>query len=177
MCMFFENQHMKKLFIVLLTISFFSLTAASAGSKVSSSRVASLVSEFTQADGVNIVQVGRLGTGVLKKLIADSVDRNDPEELAMLEIIRGIKKFTVIDYGSCEDSVKERFDRKLAKALPKDDILMDVKDNGESMRIYGIVSENGDSLKDFVMHAPGSSTLICLFGTISLDGVSKFIEN
>ena len=61
--------------------------------------------------------------------------------------------------------------------MPDEDVLMDIKDSGQqSMRLYGVVSDDGKTLKDFVIHSPESSALICLFGTISFDGISKFIE-
>ena len=129
------------------------------------------------AAGVNVVQMGSIATSLMKKVIANSVDRNDPEELALLEAIKGVKRFTVIEYGDCDENTRNRLVRRLGRALPDEDVLMDIKDSGQqSMRLYGVVSDDGKTLKDFVLHSPEGSALICLFGTISLDGVSKFIE-
>lgn len=139
-------------------------------------RVSAIVSELSQAEGANVVQMGSIATTVLKKLIAKSVDPKDPEEAAFLDAIKGVKRFTVIEYGSCDENTRDRLVRRLGRALPEEDILMDIKDGGQSMRLYGVISEDGRTMKDFVLHSPESSALICMFGTISLDGISKFIE-
>ena len=127
--------------------------------------------------GVLSNDIYRTSQLVMKKVIANSVDRNDPEELALLEAIKGVKRFTVIEYGDCDENTRNRLVRRLGRALNDEDLLMDIKDGGQqSMRLYGVVSDDGKTLKDFVLHSPEGSALICLFGTISLDGVSKFIE-
>ena len=139
-------------------------------------RVSAIVSELSMAEGTNVVQMGSIATSLLKKLIARSVDLNNPEEAAFLEAIKGVKRFTIIEYGDCDENTKDRLVRRLGRALPEEDILMDIKDGGQSMRLYGVVSEDGRTLKDFILHSPEGNALICMFGTISLDGISKFIE-
>lgn len=173
MCLMIDKPLMKKVFIVLLTV----LIPLSGFAGGRNSRVSNLVYEFSQADGVNVVQMGSIATSVMKRIISSSVDRNDPEELALLEAIKGVKRFTVIEYGDCDENTRNRLVRRLGRALPDEDVLMDIKDSGQqSMRLYGVVSDDGKTLKDFVIHSPESSALICLFGTISFDGISKFIE-
>lgn len=174
MCLMIDKPLMKKLFIVLLTVLMIPLQGF-AGER--NSRVSTLVYELSQADGVNVVQMGSIATSLMKKVIANSVDRNDPEELALLEAIKGVKRFTVIEYGDCDENTRNRLVRRLGRALNDEDLLMDIKDGGQqSMRLYGVVSDDGKTLKDFILHSPEGSALICLFGTISIDGVSKFIE-
>jgi hypothetical protein len=50
-------------------------------------------------------------------------------------------------------------------------MLMEVKDGSDIMRMYGVVDDRGDKVKDFVLFSPEDCTLICLFGSISLDSV------
>jgi hypothetical protein len=168
---------MKRLFIVLLTAAILPILSVQASTKDSGKRVQSVLAEFTQADGANVVQIGGLGTTLLKRVIAKSVDLTNPEEAALMDLIRGIRKFTVIEYGDCSEQVRQKLVRKLERTIPTDQVLMDFKDeSGESMRVYGIVSEDGRTLKDFVLHAPGSSALICLFGSLSVDGLTRLME-
>lgn len=151
---------------------------ASASRKAgSTAQVISLVSEFSMCDGFNIVQVGKLGTGLIKKLVKASADPNDPDEKALLDMINGIKKVSVIEYSECDEATRAKFIKKLEKIIPEENLLMDVKDNGEKVRIFGMVSEDGGSLQDFILHAPDEGALICLFGSISMDALSKLIND
>ena len=50
-------------------------------------------------------------------------------------------------------------------------MLMEVKDGSDIMRMYGVVDDRGDRVRNFVLFSPEDCTLICLFGTISLDSV------
>ncbi len=45
------------------------------------------------------------------------------------------------------------------------------------MRIYGVVDESADSVKDFVLYTPSDCALICIFGSISMDAVAKIASN
>ena len=49
--------------------------------------------------------------------------------------------------------------------------------NGEKMRIYGVMDEKTNEVKDFVLYAPSDCSLICLFGTLSMDAMAKIASN
>lgn len=170
-------QPMKKLFI--LTLLTFLASAAVFGKEsreTKRSEILSLISEYSFADGFEVIQVGGIGTKLIKRLIASSVDLNNPEEKAVLDLVKGINKIAIFEYGDCEDSVKERLNRKLDRLLDADNILMDVKSDGTTARIYGMVSDEGN-LEDFILHSPEENAVICLFGSLSMDAISRLIED
>ena len=54
---------------------------------------------------------------------------------------------------------------------------MEAKDDDASMRIFGVVDEKTGTVRDFVLHSPDGGTLICIFGSISMDAVSKVLAD
>lgn len=142
-----------------------------------SAQVVSLVTEFSMCEGFNIVQVGKLGTGLIKKIVRAAADPDNPEEKALLDMVNGIKKVSVIEYSECDEETRAKFVRKLERIIPEENLLIDIKDDGEKVRIFGVVSEEGGSLQDFILHAPDESALVCLFGSISMDSLSKLLDD
>ena len=47
--------------------------------------------------------------------------------------------------------------------------IMSVKDGGESMNMYGTISNKGDAIDDLIIFVPEGHALVCFFGKISAD--------
>lgn len=169
---------MKKLFILIALTVLVPMTVFAGNSRETrstGSQILTLISEYSYEDGFEVVKVGGLGTSIIKKVIAASMDFSDPEQMAINELISGIKKVTLVEYDGCAPEVKSNINRKLDIILPKEDILMDIKEDGSSVRLYGLVSEEGGYLEDFILHAPDENAVICLFGSISMNALSKLL--
>ena len=170
---------MKKTFLtialVMLTVAAF---AASPKRSVSQESLVSLVNEYSLYDGFEVIKVGSLGTAALRGVakVAAAADREDPEVRELVKMLNGIKKMAIVDYSECDDKARDKFDKKLERLLSSSDLLMEAKDEEDTVRIYGLVSDDASTVKDFVMYVPSESALICLFGSISLDSLSKFMN-
>ena len=161
---------MKRTAMLLLLVMMPLIGMAGGQQRTRNTELESLVNQISRTPGVEVVKLGSLGTGLLRKAIkAGMNDVTDPQEKEMLNALMGIKKIAVIDYSSCNESLSSKFNRKIEKVLDADNLLVDVKDDGDSMKIYGFVTEDGSTVKDFVLHSSSDNSLICLFGTISLD--------
>jgi hypothetical protein len=154
--------------------------AASAGApatkKVSKTRITSVISEVRRQDGVEVVRLGRLGTSAIRGLVRVAA-REDPDAREALAVLRGVRNLTVMEYDDCAPAVRERIARRLDAALDGSELLMEAKDEGTAMRIYGIVDERTDRVRDFVIHAPSEYALICIFGSIPMDVLGKLAAN
>ena len=91
-------------------------------------------------------------------------------------MLNDIRRVAVVDYEDCGESVKNEFNSKLDRILAGAEILMEVKDSEDLVRIYGVVNEDASRVKDFVVHVPNDCALICMFGSIPMDAVAKIIE-
>lgn len=136
-----------------------------------------LISDYSDEDGFDIVQIGSLGTSVIKALVrtAASMD-DDPDILDALKVIRGIRKIAVVEYENCEEEVRRGFDRRLGRLLAGCDMLLEAKDGDDVMRMYGVIDDKSDDVRDFILYSSTDCTLVCLFGTISLDAVARLVE-
>lgn len=166
---------MKKYLFLLLLLLPLAASAARPGKGISRSELTGIISEFRRYDGVEVVRLGRLGTSAVKSAIR-LAGAGDPEIRDALTMMKGLKSLTVLQYEDCAPAVRERLNRRIARALDKGELLMEARDGGTSMQIFGIVDDETETVRDFVIHAPANSALICLFGSLSLDTLSKFAE-
>ena len=56
------------------------------------------------------------------------------------------------------------------------ELLLEVRQEDGLMRMYGVVSDDSKTISNFVLYVPEDYTLICLFGTISADAISKMMK-
>ncbi len=169
----------KKIIIITILAFFISpMLNASTGSKaVQKDKLVDAISDFNGYEGFDMVSVGSLGTSLIKSLAKmAAIAENDEDVLAAVKMIQGIKKVTIIDYEDCEKSVRDKFNGRLGRILTGDNLLMELKDGSELMKIYGVVDGDKAVVKDFVISVPSDYALICLFGSISLDLVAELAD-
>ena len=169
---------MRKILIVMTLASMFVTCSAGRNSDaVSQDRLMELISDYSDEDGFEIVRIGSLGTSAIKNFVrAASALDDDPDLRDALKVIRGIRRIVVVDYEDCQDEEHRGFDRRLGRMLENCDMLLETKDGDDVMRMYGVLDENSEEVKDFILYSPSDSKLICLFGTIELDAVAKILE-
>ena len=164
------------LLIVLAQLPLAASASYPATKKVSKTRINSDISEVRRYDGVEVVRLGRLGTSAIRGLVRLAA-REDPDAREALTVLRGVKNLTVMEYEDCAPAVRERIVRRLDAALDGSELLMEAKDDGTAMRVYGIVDEQTDRVRDFVIHTPSEHALICIFGSIPMDVLGKLANN
>lgn len=140
-------------------------------SSISMARLNSLVSVCRTYKDIEIVKVGSVGMSLLK--FAARISAEDEEDRDALRAMNGIKSILVMDYSECRagdrDAISARIDHMLAGKTP----IMEVKDDGEAIFIYGVVSEDGGQIKDFVLYIPSDCALIGIFGSIDTTTLMK----
>lgn len=168
-----KQRIMKKILLIaaILLILPFSGECRQKEKAVSSGKITSIITEFRGQEGVETVRLGRIGTAALKGAIRLSAS-DDPEAREILKSIGGMKSLVVFDFEDASSSVKERIISRLERALEGVELLMEVKDGSDTMQMYGVLSEDGEKISDFIMHSPSDCALICLFGSISTEILS-----
>ena len=102
---------------------------------------------------------------------------DDPDVRAALKLITGIKRISVLNYENCEPAIQDKISRKLDRMLDGSDLLMETRDGDDLMQIYGVVDENNGTVRDFVLHNPTESSLICIFGSIPIEKLARVIAD
>lgn len=164
---------MKKIILItVLALASVFCYAKSDKSGITAGKLTSLISEFSGKEGFEVINVGKFGTSALKRLIKMSAD-DDDEMKSVIKVINGIKKVAIVDYEDCTASDKEKFIRKIDRILNSDNLIMEIRDDGETMKMFGITDDNNDIVSNFIIHAPSDGALICLFGTLPLKEITS----
>ena len=137
-----------------------------------SGKIRTLVNEFRGEPGVEVVDMGPIALGLIRAA-ARGEAKNDDDRKA-LQVFKDIKRLTVLDLSDAEAALKEKFLRKANRILADEDVLMEAKDEGETVRIYGLSNAAGDILQDIIILA--GDALISVHGKIRADLVGELIQ-
>ena len=135
-------------------------------------KIGDIVKQFSGREGFEVVNMGRFLLGALRTAITWDADV-DEEDLGVIDAFRGIKHFTVVDFEDASEADKARFCRKVEKVLGKMELIMEAKDGGETLSVYG--AEDGKKLKDIILYSSDGS-LISMTGSILVEHIGELIE-
>lgn len=148
-------------------------TAAADRSKGSTRDVIGIVRNYHHEDGFEVISVGKLGIS-LARIIASA--EADAEEKAALDVLKDINKVVVVSYDEAEEPKRKAFNTRMTKALDGAEKILEVKDEGEAVNIYGTSVNGGESIDDLLIFIPEDCTLVCILGSISADRIADLIE-
>lgn len=163
---------MKKAIIILaiLLVPVMSF-AEDPGGKISKRKVSAVVSQYRGKQGVEVLDIGYLGTALMKG-IASISSGNDKDAREALTALKGLKGMTIFSFEDADAELKQKINGKLNKMLKGVDLLMEAKDDGETMRIYGSYSEKTGMVSDVALFSP-DGTFIFLVGSFNLNDISS----
>ena len=164
----------KKIILILVCLMSFAGIAFGATS-LTKARLTSLIKECRGIEGTEVVRLGGFATGAMKGLIRIA-GSGDPDTKEFLRIIGGIKSISIMEYEDCASVDRVYISERIARLLEDAEVLVDIKDDGEHMCIYGVFDEEKNTIRDFVMYSQEDCALICLFGKISMDVVSELAQ-
>ena len=167
---------MKKYLLILTLLIPLAAFAAEPAKSVSRTEITSIISEVRHYDGVEVVKLGRLATGALKSVIR-TAGIGDPDTRQALSMIEGLKGLTILEYEDAPKDIRYRIDRRVERALQKCELLMEAKEGDSRMQMFGSVDDKSGVVRDFVIYAPESGALICLFGKMSMEALKAAMEN
>ena len=135
-------------------------------------KVETLVNEYRGNDGFEVVSMGPIGMSLLRMAASLGGDL-DQEERAALASFNGIRRITVVDFEGLESRLKKQFCKKMDSILKGMELIMEVKDKADVMRIYGM--DEGETIRDCVLYS-SDGTLICTRGRLSLDKIGELMQ-
>jgi len=135
-------------------------------------KIRSLVTSFKGTEGFDVVDLGGPAMLLLKAAARAEVD--DPEDRAAMDLFRSLRRLTVVDYSEAAPEKREKFLRKLDRILAGEEVLMEAKDGGEKVAIYGLTSKDGSRIDDIIIRA--DDALISVRGSIRTDQVEALMK-
>ena len=130
-----------------------------------------LVSDYRGTQGFDVVDIGTLGLSILKAAARTAAET--PEDREALKLFNSLKRLTIVDFSDAAPDVKDKFLRKANRILQSGEMLLEAKDGGETVRIYGTSSDDGNLLEDVALLA--GDALIFVRGAIRADQVAALI--
>jgi hypothetical protein len=137
-----------------------------------SGSIRTLVNEFRDQPGFEVVDMGPVALGLIRAAARGEV-KNDDDRKA-LQVFKDIKRLTILDFSDADAAHKEKFLRKAKRVLADEEMLMEAKDGGETVRIYGLSNAAGDILEDIILLA--EDALISVRGKIRADLIGELIN-
>ena len=160
---------MKKILITLMMLLSLG-TAAMAGEQ--NPQLRSLVSSYKGTDGFDIVDLGGISLSLLKA--AAKTAAKTPEDREALKVFNGLKRLTIADFSEAAPDDKAEFLRKAKRILNRQEMLLEAKEDGETVRIYGSSSDDGTLLEDIALLA--GDALIFIRGTIRTEQIEALMK-
>ena len=137
-----------------------------------SGKIRTLVNDFRDQPGFEVVEMGPVALGLIRAAARGEV-KNDDDRKA-LQVFKDIKRLTILDFSDADAARKEKFLRKAKRILADEEMLMEAKDDGETVRIYGLSNAAGNILEDIIILA--GDALISVRGKIRADLVGELVN-
>lgn len=141
--------------------------------KASTRDVISLVRNYKHHDDFEVISVGKLGLSLAHMIANASADE---DEKAALGILRDINKVVVVNYDEADVAKQQAFNVRMGKILYGAEKILEVKEEGETVNIYGTSVNGGESIDDLIIFIPEDCSLVCILGSISAERIADLIE-
>ena len=168
----------KRLLLLLLFLSLVPLASLSAAGMGDSRKkeISALIERYKRHEGVEALHLGRLATGALKSAarISSSSDRQMRDALLLM---KGVKSLAIFEFDGCPDALKAEITRRMDTIFKGEEAIMEMTDSGETMKVFGQVDEAKGIVKDLVLYSPSECALICIFGSVSMESLSRLMTN
>lgn len=165
------NFKMKKAFFTVIA-ALTTLVSACAGTAASgNTALDNLVNEFKDKGGIEVVAMGPTALSLVKSaaVIAGDLDKEDRQAV---KLFKGIKRLVVVDFEDMNFGPKQEFTAKLDELLGTMSLILEAKDDGDTVRIYG--KEDGDLINDCIIYA--DEALIYVSGGVNMNEVNALID-
>jgi hypothetical protein len=125
-----------------------------------------IMQKYGNEHNVQIVKIGNFMMS-LGRIVTD-----DPESREALKSIHGIQ---LMDFEDCKPDLKASITGDLKTCLRDSDLLLEAKEDGETVRIYGNQSVDGKSVQDIIIYSSEGS-LVCLKGKVNMSDLKVIAD-
>lgn len=161
-----------KRFIFALMMLAATISCAAESKTVNS--VISIVNEYSSDPDIDVISIGKLGIDIVTVLGKLSVETK--EEKDVVALLSGFSKILVADYEDAEISKRQEINSKLTKALEGAEKIIEVKDEEDTVLVYGTSVNDGEKLEDIIIYIPEDCALICFVGSIDFDKLTDLVK-
>ena len=165
---------MKKTIFTILCLWFTAFISIAGNRDTDTGNIINTINDYKHVSGVQVISIGKLGLG-LAKVVANMAAESE-EEKAALAILNGINKVVVVDYEDVIEAKRHELNSKLSKLFNNAELIMEVKDEGDTVYIYGTSVNGEESIDDLMIFIPEDYRLVCVLGSISAERIANLIK-
>lgn len=165
---------MKKIIFVTLSLCITAFVSIAANRNVDTRNIINTINDYRHVSGVQVISVGKLGLGLAK--VVANLSAESEEGKAALTILNGINKVVVVNYEDATTAKQKELNFKLSKLFNSAEKIIEVKDEEDTVNIYGTSVNGGESIDDLMIFIPEDYTLICILGSISAERIADLIK-
>ena len=169
-----NKTYMKKIIFVTLSLLIAAFVGIAANRNVDTSVILNTISDYKHVSGVQVISIGKLGLGFAK--FAANLSAESEEDKAALAILNGINKVVVFNYEEAPEAKQKELNSKLSQLFNNAEKILEVKDEEDTVNIYGTSVNGGESIDDLMIFIPEDYTLICVLGSISAERIADLIK-
>ena len=165
---------MKKIIFVTLSLWLTVFASIAESRNVNTGNIINTISEYQNVSGFQVVSVGKLGLGLAK--IAANLSAESEEDKAAIAVLNGINKVIVVNYEDAAEAKQKELNSRLSKLFKNAETILEVKDEDNTVNMYGTSGNDGKSIDDLMIFIPEDYTLVCILGSISAERIADLIK-
>ena len=142
---------------------------------INKTKLTALLREYKTHENVEVVNLGSMAMSLLRG--AAKVSADSKEDRDALKLLDGLKRITIVSYEDAAPDIQKKLSMSIDQLLAGQEPLMEVKSDGETVHFFGVLSPDGKTVDDVVIHVPDSGSLICLFGSVQASQLETVIAN
>ena len=166
---------MKRILLIAMTLTAAWLCFGAVKDKAAELELDKVIETIKQNKDADVVRLGRLGMSIFR--IALEEEGDDEEDKAILALMKDTKKMTIADYSDCFQADRVKYSTSISQALARHEIIIEIKDDDETVTIYGIFDDKKGTVSDIVMYSPSDCSLILFDGKYEASTIGNLLAN
>ena len=144
--------------------------ASAANDKLNEADLAKVIAKYENEEGFETMTFGSLSMGLIKLIANATASKEDKQAL---DILSGINKFVIVEYEDAPSAKKAAFNKEVSALLSGVEKIVEVKESGDSVDIYGSLSKDGERIENVVIHVSDGGSLVCFFGSVKTSDLGE----
>ena len=156
--------------LVFMTAGAGIVKASAANDKLNEADLAKVIAKYENEEGFETMTFGSLSMGLIKLIANATASKEDKQAL---DILSGINKFVIVEYEDAPSAKKAAFNKEVSALLSGVEKIVEVKESGDSVDIYGSLSKDGERIENVVIHVSDGGSLVCFFGSVKTSDLGE----
>ena len=156
--------------LVFMTAGAGIVQASAANDKLNEADLAKVIAKYENEEGFETMTFGSLSMGLIKLIANATASKEDKQAL---DILSGINKFVIVEYEDAPSAKKAAFNKEVSALLSGVEKIVEVKESGDSVDIYGSLSMDGERIENVVIHVSDGGSLVCFFGSVKTSDLGE----